>query len=255
MHNAGAAAVSPPSASSHYRSMLSTEDQTSSNHPSTENEGRPSSPSSSSFLPSTSTAVDPSTSSSSSQTGSAPHSSSLSESKAASASSATSLPDPAQSDHTTTTSISDGDINAALTGAASSSLSASTPPPVPTPSAMASTPGPVAGLVSASSSSSPSSSTSLRGVFVGSKVVVHFRATGSAPILRRSKFTLSAQHRFHTVTQWLRRTLQLKENEALFIFCNQAFSPQQDATVGDLAQCFAIQGELVLNYAMQDAWG
>src|SRR5947207_2732570 len=46
-------------------------------------------------------------------------------------------------------------------------------------------------------------STSLRGVPAGLKVLVNFRATGSAPIMKKTKFTLSASHRFGMIIDWL----------------------------------------------------
>ena len=96
---------------------------------------------------------------------------------------------------------------------------------------------------------------SLRGVPAGLKVLVNFRAAGSAPIMKKTKFTLSASHRFGMIIEWLRKTLHLKPQDALFVFCNQAFAPNPDSAMYDLFQCYSVQGELVINYAIQDAWG
>lgn len=96
---------------------------------------------------------------------------------------------------------------------------------------------------------------SLRGIPAGLKVLVNFRATGSAPIMKKTKFTLSATHRFGMIIEWLRKTLHLKPQDPLFVFCNQAFAPNPDSSMYDLFQCYNVQGELVINYAIQDAWG
>jgi ubiquitin-like protein ATG12 len=95
----------------------------------------------------------------------------------------------------------------------------------------------------------------LRGVPAGLKVLVNFRATGSAPIMKKTKFTLSASHRFGMVIEWLRKTLHLKVADPLFVFCNQAFAPNPDSSMYDLFQCYQVQNELVINYAVQEAWG
>jgi ubiquitin-like protein ATG12 len=92
---------------------------------------------------------------------------------------------------------------------------------------------------------------SLRGVPAGLKVLVHFRATGAAPIMKKTKFTMSASHRFSSVTEWLRKALHLKPADALFVFCSAAFAPNPDAIMHDLFQCYKVQGELVINYAIQ----
>jgi ubiquitin-like protein ATG12 len=92
---------------------------------------------------------------------------------------------------------------------------------------------------------------SLRGVPAGLKVLVHFRATGAAPIMKKTKFTMSASHRFSSVTEWLRKALHLKPADALFVFCSAAFAPNPDAIMYDLFQCYKVQGELVINYAIQ----
>jgi len=88
-----------------------------------------------------------------------------------------------------------------------------------------------------------------------SKVVVMFRATGNAPILKQVKFKISAHFTFQSVADFLRRQLKFNQNETLVLFCNSAFSPAPDALVADLAQCFHVDGCLVINYALTAAWG
>jgi ubiquitin-like protein ATG12 len=124
-------------------------------------------------------------------------------------------------------------------------------------SAAAAAPGLEASLSLPSTASVPASAppSSIRGIPAGLKVLVNFRATGSAPIMKKTKFTLSASHRFGMIIEWLRKTLHFKPQDGLFVFCNAAFAPNPDSSMYDLFQCYAIAGELVINYAIQDAWG
>jgi hypothetical protein len=69
--------------------------------------------------------------------------------------------------------------------------------------------------------------------------------------MKKTKFTMSASHRFSSVTEWLRKALHLKPADALFVFCSAAFAPNPDAIMYDLFQCYKVQGELVINYAIQ----
>ena len=87
------------------------------------------------------------------------------------------------------------------------------------------------------------------------KVVVHFRHAGNAPILKQSKFKLPADIRFHVVTETLRAHLRLAKEDSLFLYCNSAFAPAPGLALGDIAQCFHVDGTLVLNYCCTPAWG
>eukprot|EP00897_Mesotaenium_endlicherianum_P007769 jgi/Mesen1/701/ME000109S_10920 len=83
------------------------------------------------------------------------------------------------------------------------------------------------------------------------KVVVLFRATGDAPILRQAKFKIGAAERFSKVIEFLRKQLH---RDTLFLYINSAFSPNPDEVVADLFDCFAMDGKLVVNYATSPAW-
>ena len=87
------------------------------------------------------------------------------------------------------------------------------------------------------------------------KVVVHFRHTGGAPILKQQKFKVPADARFSTVTALLRSHLRLKDEDPLFLYCNSAFAPPPDELVSDVASCFHVDGVLMLNYCITPAWG
>ena len=91
----------------------------------------------------------------------------------------------------------------------------------------------------------------------GSKVKVHFQAVGSAPILKRSKFQIASDQRFSSVHVFLRKQLRLHDqpHANLFLYCQSAFVPGPDTSVGDLRDCFAIRNELIIHYSLQEAWG
>jgi ubiquitin-like protein ATG12 len=86
------------------------------------------------------------------------------------------------------------------------------------------------------------------------KVKVHFVATGSAPILKKTKFQIAADQRFSSVITFLRKVLKL-QGGSLFLYCHTSFVPAPDQLVGDLRDCFSVRDELVIHYSLQEAWG
>ncbi|KAJ2805710.1 Ubiquitin-like protein [Coemansia helicoidea] len=87
------------------------------------------------------------------------------------------------------------------------------------------------------------------------KVVVRFRATGNAPILKKSVYKISSAQRFQALILFLRKELGYKASEPLFVYVNSAFSPAPDEIVNNLARCFGLDGQLTINYATTPAWG
>jgi ubiquitin-like protein ATG12 len=87
------------------------------------------------------------------------------------------------------------------------------------------------------------------------KVKVHFLPVGSAPLMKKNKFQLDRDQKFASVQLFLRKMLKLKEGDSLWLYCNSAFCPSQDEFVGDLNDCFAVRGELQIQYSLQEAWG
>ena len=85
-----------------------------------------------------------------------------------------------------------------------------------------------------------------------SKVKVHLVAVGSAPILKKTKFTIRADQRFASVIQFVRKMLKV---DTVFLYCHSAFVPAPDQLVGDLRDCLAVRDELVIHYSLQEAWG
>lgn len=66
------------------------------------------------------------------------------------------------------------------------------------------------------------------------KVLVRFKAVGSAPIMKNNVFRISAFNKFLAVHVFLRRELGCKPSDNLFLYINAAFSPALDDTVGNL---------------------
>jgi ubiquitin-like protein ATG12 len=87
------------------------------------------------------------------------------------------------------------------------------------------------------------------------KVKVHFVATGSAPILKKTKFHIPADQRFVSVSGFLRKMLKLESGQSLFLYCNSAFVPSPEELLHDLNDSFSVRDELVVHYSLQEAWG
>ncbi|CAG8477577.1 16842_t:CDS:2 [Funneliformis mosseae] len=68
------------------------------------------------------------------------------------------------------------------------------------------------------------------------KVIVRFRAIGNAPILKQNLYKISASNKFQAVIQFLRKELNYKASEPLFLYINSAFSPAPDEIVANLVK-------------------
>ena len=69
------------------------------------------------------------------------------------------------------------------------------------------------------------------------RVVVLFKATGDAPILRRNRVRVRADAAFEDVVARLSRLVRV---ERAFAYLGAAFTPRHDATIGDL--CDGVRG-------------
>ncbi len=87
------------------------------------------------------------------------------------------------------------------------------------------------------------------------KVIIRLKAIGSAPILKHQVFKLSSTNTFSRVVQFIKKELGLKEQDGLFLYCNSAFIPQPDEILGDLDRLHGVEGQLVINYALNPAFG
>ncbi|GAA5986574.1 hypothetical protein JCM10908_003804 [Rhodotorula pacifica] len=88
-----------------------------------------------------------------------------------------------------------------------------------------------------------------------SKVVVRFKATGNAPIMKQNFYKITASNQFRTVTAFLRKELGWKASDPLFVYINSAFAPALDDTVANLYKSFGTENHLLVNYSSTQAWG
>ncbi|CAG8439471.1 6793_t:CDS:2 [Acaulospora morrowiae] len=88
-----------------------------------------------------------------------------------------------------------------------------------------------------------------------SRVVVRFRAIGNAPILKQNFYKIGASSKFQAVIQFLRKELNYKASDPLFLYINSAFSPAPDEIVSNLHKCFSTEQHLIINYCTSAAWG
>ena len=126
------------------------------------------------------------------------------------------------------------------------------------------------------------------------KVKVHLVAVGSAPILKKNKFLMNRTDNFGVVISFSVKRLRLNNvsggntnasgsnssgsgnngvgsndsntttnnntassSSSLFVYVNWAFVPSPRENIGDLYDCFGMKnnGELILHYSLQEAWG
>mmetsp|Transcript_12553 Transcript_12553/g.39850 ORF Transcript_12553/g.39850 Transcript_12553/m.39850 type:complete len:102 (+) Transcript_12553:65-370(+) len=87
------------------------------------------------------------------------------------------------------------------------------------------------------------------------KVKIHFKAVGNAPIMRKKTFMINGKEKFRALEVFLRNELGVPPQERLFLYCDSAFAPSPDEPLLDLHQCFASRGELIVNYSLTGAYG
>ncbi|BGO98713.1 hypothetical protein RTG_00981 [Rhodotorula toruloides ATCC 204091] len=87
------------------------------------------------------------------------------------------------------------------------------------------------------------------------KVVVRFKATGNAPIMKQNFYKITASNQFRAVIAFLRKELAWKPSDPLFLYINSSFAPAPDDTVADLYKCFGTENHLIVNYSSTQAWG
>ena len=85
------------------------------------------------------------------------------------------------------------------------------------------------------------------------KLVVHLKPVANAPILKQTKFKIPGNEEFGTIVNFIRK--QLRTSDSIFLYINSVFSPTADTVLGDLFECFKIGEELIINYAVTEAWG
>ncbi|KEY70738.1 hypothetical protein S40285_06336 [Stachybotrys chlorohalonatus IBT 40285] len=94
------------------------------------------------------------------------------------------------------------------------------------------------------------------GGFAQDKVVVKFKAVGSAPGLAQDVCKISSARKFEEVVRYLRRKLRCSDTDSVFLYVNSAFAPSLDEVVGNLHQCFKnAHDQLVVAYSITPAFG
>ncbi|KAL0053448.1 hypothetical protein WJX82_005864 [Trebouxia sp. C0006] len=83
-------------------------------------------------------------------------------------------------------------------------------------------------------------------------VIVHLKPTGGAPVLKVLKFKVSGDRKLATVADSLRKQL---ERESVFLYLKEAFCPSLEEKLSLLAETYAVDGQLNINYAVTPAWG
>ncbi|GAA5953522.1 hypothetical protein JCM3765_005062 [Sporobolomyces pararoseus] len=87
------------------------------------------------------------------------------------------------------------------------------------------------------------------------KIIVRFKATGNAPIMKQNLFKITASHKFQAVHQFLRSQLNFKPADPLFLYINSSFAPAPDDLVSSLFSAYGTEGQLIVNYSSTQAWG
>ena len=93
------------------------------------------------------------------------------------------------------------------------------------------------------------------------RVVVLFKATGDAPILRQNKVRVRADARFEDVVAHLSKLIKRERAFAYLgaAYLGAAFTPSYDARVGALCDGYGERndegGRLVVFYSTTPAWG
>jgi ubiquitin-like protein ATG12 len=87
------------------------------------------------------------------------------------------------------------------------------------------------------------------------KIEVRLQPTGDAPIMKKRKWAVDPQKTIGQINKFVRGYIKLDEKENLFMYVNQAFAPSPDQTVQNLYECFGSDGNIVLHYSKNQAWG
>lgn len=89
----------------------------------------------------------------------------------------------------------------------------------------------------------------------GAKVLLQLRSVGDAPALKRNKFKLDGRKAVVDVELFLKKSLGVGAEQALYLYCGTGFSPTPDQSLQDLHDSFQVGGELVISYGLQETWG
>ena len=88
-----------------------------------------------------------------------------------------------------------------------------------------------------------------------SKVLLFLRPVGEVAGLRKTRYKLDGSKAIVEVEKFLKKTLEMTADQSIFIYCGSGFSPTPDQNLQDLFDNFQTNGELIVNYGIQEAWG
>ncbi|KAI1205556.1 ubiquitin-like autophagy protein Apg12 [Annulohypoxylon truncatum] len=101
-----------------------------------------------------------------------------------------------------------------------------------------------------------SSALASAGEFEQERILIRFKAVGSAPQLKREVRRIGATQKFEAVVSHLRKALRLNPTDGLFLYVNSAFAPALDEIVGNLHRCFKDSNDqLIVVYSITPAFG
>jgi ubiquitin-like protein ATG12 len=90
-----------------------------------------------------------------------------------------------------------------------------------------------------------------------SAVKIQFKAVGSAPVLKKTKFRVPGTETFAGLAKVLRQLLGCTPAEELHLYVSSSFAPLPDQLLSDLLDCFGTEAEneLIVSYSTTAAYG
>ncbi len=93
-------------------------------------------------------------------------------------------------------------------------------------------------------------------VIADGKIPLNLRAVVGAPPLKQQKFKLDGKKTILDIEHFLVKSLSTPTHtQAVYVYLGAGFSPTHDQVLKDLFDCFQVNGELVISYGIQEAWG
>jgi ubiquitin-like protein ATG12 len=87
------------------------------------------------------------------------------------------------------------------------------------------------------------------------RVVILFKATGDAPILKQNKVRVRADAAFADVVAHLNKLLKMPSASSSFTYLGASFTPDYAQRVGALCDAYGDGRQLVVFYSTTPAWG
>lgn len=89
------------------------------------------------------------------------------------------------------------------------------------------------------------------------KMTVSFIPSGLVPSqkLRHPKIRVTPDKPFSSLIQHVRTSLNLKPDEAIFLYAQQAYMPDEDLLCHDLNLLCGIDNVITIHYSLEPVWG